>query len=143
HQSEQRALLTQHAALDTPYLHRAYTQMKVTLVDGSTRIPCDEPGPVDGWRSCPDQPEFMELRVATRRLRGINRECIQLHPPERGHLELEFPELSPPPRVIGGGLEDWSRRTGGTPVEMTWKVGDAEPVTLTVDDEDETSYAVK
>ncbi len=140
HQAEQRSLLTQHPSHGVPYLHRAYTQMEVALVDESRRVACDAPGPAEGWRSCPNQPEFMELRLAVRKLRAVNRECMQLHPPEKGALELVFPSVSPPPRYIGGGLEDFSRRTGGAPVEITWTLGDREPVRMIVDDADATSY---
>ncbi len=139
-QVSQKAFIVNHAAIGPSYLQRLAKALKVKLEDGDQVIDCDQVRGRDRMLTCPDQPDVLGVALTRKRMRGVTRECIRVHAPPSGTMVLELADVEPPPQFIGAGLSEESQTAGGTPLEITWRIGDLEPVWMVVDDKHAESY---
>ncbi len=132
HHALQKVMLRNHLTLGETYLERIARDMEVSIVDADAGQVCER---TDGGagRLCAGMPEHMTVKPGRAKLAGITRECLLVHPPERGALQIEVPAQGPPPAFVAAALTDTARRAGGAPVEVAVQIGTRDAFTLTLE----------
>jgi hypothetical protein len=142
-QAHQAALIEGYPTLGPPYLQRAVEGMHVAVEDGDQRVECTAYLFRAKKVGCPQALTTIAVGIDLEELQSTSRECISVHPPQSGALVVEFDSLQPPPAMIGAGLVDSAREAGGTPLEVTWHIGDLAPITMTLDDPRPDAYKLE